>query len=183
MMMKKMEPELYLMLGDLTHEPTLDCWYNTQLAVKGSAIKVTVGNHDVEASGLQELMKNFKMAKQYYSFDYGNAHLLSLSSELGSGEDQRQFEFASADLAKAKSNTNNDWIIVYFHRPLYSGSGSKKLMRMRDICHPLFQKSNIDLVLSGHAHNYQRTYPLNYREDKPGRPLILDHQQDQYINL
>ena len=27
-MMKKMEPELYLMLGDLTHEPTLDCWYN-----------------------------------------------------------------------------------------------------------------------------------------------------------
>ena len=107
--------------------------------------------------------------------------MLSLSSELGSGEDQGQFEFASADLAKAKSNTKTDWIIVYFHRPLYSGSGSKN-DGMRDMYHPLFQKYNVDLVLSGHAHNYQRTYPLNYHEDRPGRPLILDHQHDQYIN-
>ena len=87
---------------------------------------------------------------------------------LGSGEDQGQFEFASADLAKAKSNTNTDWIIVYFHRPLYSGSGSKN-DGMRDMYHPLFQKYNVDLVLSGHAHNYQRTYPLNYHEDRPGK--------------
>ncbi len=147
----------------------------------GSAVKVTVGNHDVEDSGIQELMKNFNMAKRYYSFDYHNAHLLSLSSELGSGEDQGQFEFARADLAKAKSNTNTDWIIVYFHRPLYSGSGSKN-DGMRDMHHPLFQKYNVDLVLAGHAHNYQRTYPLNYNEDRPGRPLILDHQQSQYTN-
>ena len=81
-------------------------------------------------------------------FDYGNVHLLSLSSKLGSDEDQRQFEFTSADLAKAKSNTNNDWIIVYFHSPLYSGSGSKN-DGMRDMYHPLFQKYNVDLVLSG----------------------------------
>ena len=84
------------------------------------------------------------MAKRYYSLDYGNAHLLSLSSELGFGEDQGQFEFASADLAKAKSNTNTDWIIVYFHRPIYSGSGSKN-DGMRDMYHPLFQKYHVDL--------------------------------------
>jgi predicted phosphodiesterase len=179
-MMKNMKPDLYLMLGDLTHELTLDCWFD-MVRSTGSAIKVTIGNHDVEGSDLQELMKDFHMAKQYYSFDYHNAHLLSLSSELDSGEVKEQFEFASTDLAKAKSNSNTDWIIVFFHKPLYSGSGSKN-DGMRDMYHPLFQKYHVDLVLSGHAHNYQRTFPLNYNEDRPGRPLILDHQQVQYTN-
>src|SRR5215510_6377019 len=94
-MMKNMDPELYLILGDLTHEPTFDCWYDIVGSMR-SPIKLTIGNHDVEGSGLQELMKDFDMAKQYYSFDYRNAHLLSLSSELGSDEDQVQFEFADA---------------------------------------------------------------------------------------
>jgi hypothetical protein len=92
-----------------------------------------------------------------------------------------QFEFADADLAKARSNTNTDWIIVYFHRPPYSGTGSQN-EGMRDTYHPLFQKYNVDLVLSGHAHNYERTYPLNYNKDRPGRPLIMNHQQSQYVN-
>jgi hypothetical protein len=180
-MMKAMDPEMYLILGDLTHETTLDCWYDIVGSMR-SPIKVTIGNHDVEAgSGLQELMKDFDMAKQYYSIDYRNAHLLSLSSELDSGEDQDQFEFANADLAKAKSNTNTDWIIVFFHRPPYSGSGSQN-DGMRDMYHPLFQKYNVDLVLSAHAHNYERTHPINYNEDRPARPLIMNHQQSQYIN-
>ena len=63
-MMKNMEPELYLMLGDLTHELTLNCWFN-MVRSTGSAVKVTIGNHDVESSVLRELMKDFNMAKQY----------------------------------------------------------------------------------------------------------------------
>ena len=65
--MKNMGPELYLMLGDLTHEPTLDCWYN-MVRSEGSGIKVTVGNHDVEASGFHSLLNKFDMAKRYYFF-------------------------------------------------------------------------------------------------------------------
>jgi hypothetical protein len=179
-MMKKMEPELYLTLGDYSYEPSLNCWYDI-VKPAGSALKVVVGNHDVDGSLLHTLLNKFDMAKQYYSFDYGNAHFLGLSSELDSGEDKGQFEFANADLAKAKSNPNTDWIIVYFHRPFYSGSGVDNI-GMRDMYHPLFQKYNVDLVLTGHAHNYQRSYPLNYNDARPGRPLIMNNEKSPYIN-
>ena len=179
-MMKSMEPELYLTLGDYSYESTLDCWYDIVKSA-GSAMKVVVGNHDTEGSVLSSLMSKFNLDKQYYSFDHQNTHFLGLSSELDSGEDKGQFEFAKADLAKAKSNPNTDWIIVYLHRPLYSGSGADNT-GMRDIYHPLFQKYNVDLVLAGHAHNYERSYPLNYNDVRPARPLLVNHEKSPYIN-
>lgn len=179
-MMKNMKPELYLTLGDYSYEPTLGCWYDIVKSA-GSSLKVVVGNHDTEGSLQKTLMNKFDLSKQYYSFDYQNAHFLGLSSELYSGEDEGQFDFANLDLAKANSNVKTDWIIVFFHRPFYSGSGVDNT-EMRDMYHPLFQKNNVDLVLTGHAHNYQRSYPLNYNEDKPARPLIMDHDPSQYIN-
>lgn len=176
--MKKMEPELYLGLGDYSYESTMDCWYNIVESV-GSALKVVVGNHDTEGSLLRSLMDKFKLTDQYYSFDYRNAHFLALSSELNSGKDAGQLRFADNDLNKARSNVNIDWIVVYFHRPIYSGSGVD-YPGMRDMYHPLFDKYDVDLVLQGHAHNYQRSYPLEYNEIKPARPLITEHKQSQY---
>ena len=35
----------------------------------------------------------------------------------------------------------------------------------------LFEKYKVDLVISGHVHNYQRTYPLKF-EIAPGSPKI-----------
>src|SRR4029079_19370975 len=114
-MMKKMEPELYLTLGDYSYESSLDCWYNIVKSA-GYAMKVVIGNHDTVGSVLPSLMSKFNLDRQYYSFDYLNTHFLGLSSELDSGEDKGQFEFAKTDLAKATSNPKTDWIIVYFHR-------------------------------------------------------------------
>jgi len=177
-MMTKMNPELYLTLGDYSYQPTLDCWYD-MVKSAGSAMKVVVGNHDM-GSVLSSLMDKFNLPpQQYYSFDYQNGHFLGLSSELDSGEDKGQFEFARSDLAKSSSDPNIDWIVVYFHSPLYSGSGVDNI-DMRDLYHPLFQKYNVDIVLSGHAHNYQRTYPINYNEIRPARPLIMDKGLSEY---
>ena len=152
--MKKMEPELYLTLGDYSYESSLDCWYNIVKSA-GYAMKVVIGNHDTVGSVLPSLMSKFNLNRQDYFFDYRNTHFLGLSSELDSGEDKRQFEFANADLADANSNPNIDWIIVYLHMPFYSGSGVDNI-GMRDMYHPLFQKYNVDLVLAGHAHNYRK---------------------------
>ena len=130
-MMKQMEPELFLALGDYSYEPSLGCWFNI-VESAGPSLKVVVGNHDAEGSLVHSLMNKFNLAKQYYSFDYQNTHFLALSSELDSGRDPGQFKFAREDLGMAKSNPNIDWIIVYFHRPFYSGSGLDST-GMRDI--------------------------------------------------
>lgn len=179
-MMKQMDPELFLALGDYSYEPSLGCWFNI-VESTGPSLKVIVGNHDAEGSLVSELMNKFNLAKQYYSFDYQNTHFLALSSELNSGKDLGQLAFAKEDLGKAKSNPNIDWVIVFFHRPFYSGSGADN-NGMRDMYHSLFQKYGVDLVLNGHAHNYERTYPLGYNEARPGKPLIVNKDPFQYSN-
>ncbi len=39
---------------------------------------------------------------------------------------------------------------------------------------PVFERSGVDLVLNGHVHNYQRSYPLKFlpKQNNAGKPLI-----------
>ena len=46
--------------------------------------------------------------------------------------------------------------------------------------HPIFDEFGVDLVLQGHSHNYQRTYPLLFNEDRHSKPIISDKEQFQY---
>jgi Calcineurin-like phosphoesterase len=179
-MMKKMEPELYLGLGDYSYEPSMYCWFDT-VKEAGPLLKVVVGNHDVEGSLLKQLMNKFHLDSQYYSFDYRNVHFLALSTELEPDEYDDQFQFASEDLANARLDKKIDWIIVFQHRPLYSGSGLE-ILEFREPYHHLFEKYHVDLVLTGHAHNYERSYPILYNENKPSRPTITDHEVKQYFD-
>ena len=127
-------------------------------------------------------MNKFGLDKQYYSFDYRNVHFLALSTELKSDEYDDQFQFASDDLANARLDNKIDWIIVFQHKPLYSGSGLE-IPELREQYHHLFEKYHVDLVLAGHAHNYQRSYPILYNEIRPARPTITDHEKLQYFDL
>jgi hypothetical protein len=51
-----------------------------------------------------------------------------------------------------------------------------------DTCHPLFEQYNIDLVLQGHQHNYQRTYPIKYNSDTLIDPIITDINTNNYTD-
>ena len=64
------------------------------------------------------------------------------------------------ELQKAAFDPGVTWVIPAFHRPPFSegergGDGS-----VRDWWVPLFTKYEADLVLSGHAHTYQRLKPV-----------------------
>src|SRR5215213_5721790 len=41
---------------------------------------------------------------------------------------------------------------------------------------------NVDLVLQGHQHNYQRTCPIKYDSDTPISPIITDRNRNTYTN-
>ena len=75
----------------------------------------------------------------------------------------------------SKGHKNVNWIVVLSYRPLYSSvsihSGKAEL---QDLYHPLFDKYGVDLVLQGHNHNYQRTYPDPSNSERPGEPIIKD---------
>jgi len=83
------KPDIFLVLGDLSYEPSMDCWYN-MTKVLDSKIKIAIGNHEddeEEAKGgskelKDSLLKHYALQNSYYSFDYGNVHFLVLDTQL-----------------------------------------------------------------------------------------------------
>lgn len=83
------KPDIFLALGDLTYEPTADCWYAMTNALD-SKTKIAIGNHEdeeeKEKGGSKELkdslLEHYDLQNSYYSFDYGNVHFLVLDTQL-----------------------------------------------------------------------------------------------------
>jgi hypothetical protein len=101
----------------------------------------------------------------FYSFDYGDVHFLSLNSEVFDftqtfeGID-RMKQWIEQDLIQ---NTRT-FTIAYFHQPPYSkGSHDSDdaielvMKAMRERVVPLLEAYDIDLVICGHSHVFERS--------------------------
>ena len=86
----------------------------------------------------------------------------------------------------ASQNPSIDWIIVTFHKPVYTSPNScsscNALTDLRSTYHPLFDQYDVDLVLEGHVHNYQRTYPLKYNPSSQSNPIKTSTNINTYNN-
>ena len=110
--MKQIElqkPDIFLALGDLTYEPTADCWYDMTNALD-SKTKIAIGNHEDEEEkakgGSKELkdslLEHYDLQNSYYSFDYGNTHFLVLDTQL-----EFSLNVFQAFQEEEKENNNN----------------------------------------------------------------------------
>ena len=172
-------PERVLGLGDYSYKSTADCWLAVVDPID-EKMKISIGNHDdISSSLLNQYMNHFSLSKQYYSFNYQNAHFVVLSTEQISSSSQ--YAFVKSDLARASSNSNIDWIIVYMHKPLYtSPSAHAGESTMRNKYHPLFDQYGVDIVLYGHNHAYERSYPMKYDKTSPSIPIITSSSKGSY---
>jgi predicted phosphodiesterase len=177
------KPELVLGLGDYSYEDSADCWFKIVDPIDDK-IKIEIGNHDVEELGkLPKYMDHFRLTEQYYSFDYRNIHFLALSTETPFAVNSPQYNFVKNDLSKAASDANIDWIIVYYHRPMYTiPSTHSAISSLRSTYHPLFEEYGVDLVLQGHNHNYQRTYPIKFNNENPPHPIETSTNKTTYTD-
>ena len=184
-------PERILALGDYSYKSTATCWLDKISDIK-SKTRIAIGNHeDDNSEGFSTYMSKFGLSKTYYSFNYNNAHILVLDTDRVSySSGSAQYNFAKNDLQKSSQNSNIKWIIVYLHKPLYTspntcsssscsntGSTAKAL---RSVYHSMFDKYGVDVVLQGHVHNYQRTYPVKY--DGTSTPTITSSSSTNYNN-
>jgi 3',5'-cyclic AMP phosphodiesterase CpdA len=85
---EKLDPDLFLVAGDLSYKKTPDCWFNMTKSLD-SKTKIAIGNHDdYEEEGAkgeslqQSLLNHYNLNKPYYSFDYQNVHVLVLDTQL-----------------------------------------------------------------------------------------------------
>jgi Calcineurin-like phosphoesterase len=182
-------PRLVLGVGDYYYSDynesrSPDCWFKIIKPIE-QRIRIAIGNHEHDSQSiLNTYINHFNLTKEYYSFDYQHVHFIALSTELSeTGTGFAQYSFLRNDLARAASDPNIHWIIVYYHQTSYSSpSLVKPLFTFRDIYHPLFDKFHVDLVLQGHEHNYQRSYPIKYNIRNPSSPLITDTNTNIYTN-
>ena len=181
------DPEIVLALGDLSYNNTAQCWLDIIEPIADKT-KIAIGNHETESTKkLEDYMEFFGLEKQYYSFDYQNVHFTAISTELSYEENSEQYNFVNNDLSKASSNPDIEWIVVFYHSLAYTspadiGKGNRAEKELRETYHPLFEKYNVDLVLQAHNHNYQRSYPIIYNEDKPKNPIITNNDNDNDMN-
>ena len=179
-------PELILGLGDYEYYgDDADCWLEIVEPIDDK-LKIAIGNHEVEGeSKLTQYMEHFGLSKQYYSFDYQNVHFTVMSDYVSDEIGSEQYIFVQNDLAKAAADPNIDWIVIVHHDQEYASTANNLLSRAnewKEAYHPLFEQYNVDLVLQGHQHNYQRTYPIKYDSDTPISPIMTDRNENTYTN-
>ena len=55
-----------------------------------------------------------------------------------------------------------------------------EIKKLRDTYHPIFERYGVDLIFSGHAHNYERTYPIFYNNLNSSEPVIVEKNKTEY---
>jgi chitodextrinase len=127
--------------------------------LKSQAFFPANGNKEYYGDGA--FWNNFPMPgnnHSWYSYDWGNAHILVLDSEQPMDTASAQYAFAASDLGAHQGGV---WRIVAIQRPAYSSATANSSSTVvRQYLVPLFQAQKVDLVLSGNSHNYERTFPL-----------------------
>ena len=120
----------------------------------GVKFYASLGNHD--DPDVERLYKPFNMSgKRYYSFNKGNVAFFVLDSNY---MDPEQLRWLQAELEQSTKK----WKIAFFHHPLFNaGKHHGPDLDLRSQLVPLFLKYNVNVVLSGHEHVYERLRPEN----------------------
>lgn len=116
------------------------------------------GNHDGEHA-LAYAYSALPGNESWFAFDYGNTRFIFLDSEIATSGSPEQFAWLQAELARPETQ-RAAFRIVCFHRPpyvnLWNGGGHTGEAWVQSDWVPLFEQKNVDIVISGHAHNYNR---------------------------
>lgn len=95
-----------------------------------------------------------------FSFDWGNSHWLILDSNYYvNWNDPNLRKWVEDDLRRARPK---QWRFVAFHHPGFNSSKEHFEDQWMRSLSDLFQSAKVDIVFSGHVHNYQRSRPLTF---------------------
>ena len=95
-----------------------------------------------------------------FSFDYGNSHWTVLDANTYMDWSNPSLrEWLNKDLAAAQKAT---WRIVAFHQPGFNSSVAHFSEQQMRPLSPIFEAQHVDIVFSGHVHNYQRSFPMAF---------------------
>ena len=112
------------------------------------------GNHDYHLSGASGYFGYFGplAPAEYYSYDVGSWHLISLNSEISVSSSSAQLNWLRNDLAAHP----NQCTLAYWHKPRFSSGTTHGGSSSFDPFWQALYAAKADVVLVGHEHNYER---------------------------
>jgi hypothetical protein len=174
--------EFGLLTGDIIYPDGESSDYDARLMRPWAQLLCNVaawpalGNHDWHVDPDDNFCMEWYLPgnEHYYSYDRGNAHFVALDTRDGDiHEPAAQIAWLRADLAAHRDAT---WTFVYYHHPGYTCTYKGYNDTVIDQFHPVFDEFGVDMVFMGHAHTYERLYPMR------GSQVMAPQQEPNYVN-
>lgn len=172
--MEAKSPDFVIFSGDAVDyggdQTEWDAWLDAGVGYMESHAFVMVhGNHELYAQNFFGFVAQ-PGNEQTFSLDYGPLHLAVLDDSTNSADREALGAWLDGDLAQ----TAQPWRFVSHHKPAYSSCtthGSDE--ELQALWSPVEEAHGVQLDLTGHNHNYERSVPLRGGlEVAPGKGTV-----------
>ncbi len=150
--------------GDIVESPIPRYWDHTFASLSSALLRApflpVLGNHERNSRSYYTLFSlppgGGLMDKRWWALDFGDVAVVGLDTNVSRPGDYRdQVDFLYEHLSGDHKHR-----FVIFHHPVFSsdaiyGPGSEGLQAL---FHPAFVELGVDIVFTGHAHNYERIH-------------------------
>jgi hypothetical protein len=122
--------------------------------------KPAVGNHEYQTPDAAAYYAYFGSragdpAEGYYSYNLGEWHIVVLNSNIAHDAGSAQVHWLRSDL---RANSGKSCTLAYWHHPRFSSGTHGNDSRESAFWETLYAE-NVDVILNGHDHNYERFAP------------------------
>jgi hypothetical protein len=169
-----------------------DFWANNTRSARNRPWMPSAGNHENELGngpiGYQAYQTYFSVPPAtgqtdltrglWYAFTAGSVRVISIANDDVTYQDGgnsyvrgysggAQKAWLEQELAATRANPDIDWIVVCMHQVAISTADkfNGADLGIREEWVPLFDRFNVDLVVCGHEHHYERSHPIRGQEE------------------
>jgi predicted phosphodiesterase len=138
-------------------------WFNanpqTRALLAETPVNGVKGNHEGTGTYFAKYYPYPYVSGAYWSFDYGPLHVSVVDQYTGGGytSGTAQYNWLVNDLA----TTTKPWKIILIHEPGWAAGTHANNTTVQTAIQPLVIQYGVDMVLTGHNHNYVRAMVNN----------------------
>ncbi|MEZ4249783.1 MAG: metallophosphoesterase [Polyangiales bacterium] len=184
-------PDLFLHVGDMAYDDGTDAEFSGGFfgpyadILRRTPVWPAIGNHEAHTSDSGSESGPYYQSyvlprageaggvpsgtEAWYSFDHANVHFIVLdSADSSRSVGSPMLTWLEEDLAA----TDATWVVAFWHHPPYTkGSHDSDTesthVQMRQNVLPILETWDVDVVLGGHSHIYERSFLVQGAYDTP----------------
>ena len=184
-------PDLVVHVGDLAYDAgtVKDVFERFTLpfehVMDHRPLFAALGNHDVDTENGRPFLDAVVLptnpvdgSERFYAFDFGPCRFAALDSNGDLSASSPQVTWLASDLGASSAT----WKFVFFHHPVWSSSRHGSRPDLQASLAPTLEAAHVDVVWSGHDHDYERTFPIVGTSAFPsGDPDYVDPPGPIYV--